>query len=111
MIDRIAITAKERIQEGSALPVTLKFLTANVSTAPTNARYRVDDPDSGAERVGWTAITPGATASITIAASANVCQSCRQLERRELIVQADEGLSGQYVERFTYEVENLGAIS
>jgi hypothetical protein len=109
--DKITISAKERVQESSALPVALKFLTSNVATAPTNARYRVDDPDTGCEKLGWTTISPASTASITIAASANDCNSCRLIERRELIVQADEGLTGQYVERFTYDVENIGALT
>ncbi len=111
MTDKITISAKERVQESSALPVVLKFLTANVATAPTNARYRVDDPDTGCEKLGWATISPASTASITIAATANVCTSCRPIERRELIVQADNALSGQYVERFFYDVENIGAIS
>lgn len=109
MTDRIAIGLRERITESSAQPVALKFLTAGVATAPTNARYRVDDPD-GCNKVDWTTITPGATATITIPASANDCASCRLIERRELIVQADADLSGQYVERVVYEIENIGAL-
>lgn len=110
MTDRIAITAPERIRESSALPVALRFLTAGVATAPTNARYRLDDPDSGCSKVDWTSITPADTASIVIPASANDCDSCRPIERRELIVQADVGLEGQYVESTIYDVANLGAI-
>jgi hypothetical protein len=110
MTDRIAITAQERIREASSLAAALKFLTANVATAPTNARYRVDDPDSGCEKVAWTAISPAATANVVIPASANECNSCQPMERRELIVQADYGLSGQYTGSYVYEIENLGAI-
>jgi hypothetical protein len=110
MTDRITFTAKERTREGSALPVTAGFRTTNVATAPTTAKYRVDDPDSGCEKVGWTNLTPASSIAFTIAASANECGSCRAIERRELIVMADEGLSTQFVERLIYEVENVCAL-
>lgn len=110
MTDKITFTAKERTREASALPVTAGFRIANVATAPTSAKYRVDDPDTGCQKLGWTTLTPAASIAFTIPASANECSSCRPVERREVIVMADEGLATQFVERYVYEVENVGSL-
>lgn len=110
MTDKITFDAKERVRDGSALPVTAGFRTANVATAPTTAKYRVDDPDTGCEKVAWTTLSPASSISFTVAASANTSSSCRPIERREITVMADEGLSGQFVERVIYEVETIGGV-
>lgn len=110
MADRIAFTAPERIREATALPVVARFRVDGEDAAPTSAKYRVDDPDSGCAHVDWTSLTPDDSISFTVPASANECRSCRPIERRELVVMADEGLETQFVERFNYEVTNLGAI-
>jgi hypothetical protein len=109
MTDRIAITARERIREATALPVVARFRASGADAAPTTAKYRLDNPD-GCEVIGWTDLTPATSISFTIPASANVCRTCLPVERRELIVMADEGLTTQYVERITYEVENIHQI-
>lgn len=110
MADRIAFTASERIREATALPVVARFRAADADAAPTSAKYRVDDPDSGDEHLGWTTLTPNTSISFTVSASANECRSCRPIERRELVVMADEGLSTQFVERLGYEIDNLGVL-
>lgn len=107
MTDRIAITARERIREASALPVVARFRTADADAAPASAKYRLDDPDNGRGVIDWTSLPPAESISFTIPASANVCNGCLPVERRELVVMADEGLATQYVERVTYEVENI----
>jgi hypothetical protein len=109
-VDRITFALRWRIKEGSALSVSTGFTASNVATAPTTAKYRVDDPDSGREIVEWTDLTPDTEISFVIAATANVCRTRRHLERRELVVMTDEDLEGQYVERVVYEVQNVGGI-
>ncbi|MCC7462107.1 MAG: hypothetical protein IT480_06540 [Gammaproteobacteria bacterium] len=111
MTDRISITASESVKEGSALSVTLRFRQDDADAIPTTVKYRVDDPDSGTNLLAWTALTPAAQVSFTIPATANVCDNSWPTERREIVVMADEGLNGQYVESFVYSVENLMAVS
>lgn len=110
MTDHIAITARERIREATALPVVARFRTAGADAAPTSVKYRLDDADSGCGLIEWESLSPATSISFTIPASANVCRTCLPIERRELIVMADEGLATQYVERITYEVENIRRI-
>lgn len=107
MTDRIAITARDRINDSSALPVTAKFYTAGALAAPTNAYYRVDTPD-GCQVLGWTSLSPASSISFTVSPEANEASGSRQVESRILTIAADKELAGQYVEKAYYEITCLG---
>lgn len=110
MTDRIAITAAESVRDGSALPVTLRFRADGADAAPTSLKYCVDFFEGGCAVLDWTSHSPAASVSITIPAAANTSRSCWPVERRQLVVMVDEGLAGQKVEVFGYEVHNVHAV-
>jgi len=107
--DRIAISAKERIYDGSALPVVAKFFASGTLTAPTNAYYRVDTV-GGCLVKDWTSLSAASSISFTIDTTTNKAQFC-PLDRRLLSVAADYGLSTQYIETFRYDIQDLAGIS
>lgn len=64
-----------------------------VAATPTTLRYRIDDPEYGTEILGWTAVTPASTATITVTGTQNAISSNAARERRVMTVQSDAGLS------------------
>ena len=79
-----------RVNERSACLLTARFYTDSwVANAPTSARYRIDNPDSNTEVVGWQTLTPATSNTITVTGAQNaiVCDSSRE-ERRQLTVEA-----------------------
>jgi len=108
--DRIAITGREVVRDGTAQVITARFRQAGADTTPTNVHWRLDSPDSGEVVADWQSETPGATVSIATTADHNTVRSCEPQERRILTVAADYGLAGQYVEAFEYSISNLMGI-
>lgn len=108
--DQIAIQSSQRtVKERSSLTVTASFRNRATAAAvtPTNVYYRLDDQDNCLIR-DWTSATPGTTAAITLSAADNAIQNgARTIEKRILSVMTDRGLSTQYADTFTYELENL----
>jgi hypothetical protein len=79
-----------RVNERAACIFTASFFTdAYVAATPTSARYRIDNPDSNTEIVGWTTLTPATSNTITVTGAQNaiVCDTSRE-ERRQLTVEA-----------------------
>lgn len=111
MAVHIAFAGPERIIEASSLTLALTCAQDSTPTAPASVKYRLDDPDSGCSKIAWASATPAPTITLTIPAAANICTSCKPVERRELTVMIDEGLATQRVERYCYEVENIRAIA
>jgi hypothetical protein len=82
--------------EGSAVAFTASFYTdAGVATTPTSVRYRVDDPETGKQLLDWQTATPATAITATLPAASNL--ACLESEKRELLVEADHGLSTQTV--------------
>lgn len=109
MTDRIAISARERINDGSALAVVAKFFASNTLTAPTNAKYRVDTVEGGLVK-DWTSLSAATSISFTVDTTTNKAQAC-PADRRVLSVAADYGLSTQFIETFRYDITDLAGIS
>lgn len=89
--------------------VTARFRdrATNADVTPTNVYYRLDDLAVG-EITGWTSLTPGTTASVTLTGAQNQIYNCtRTLEARMLTVAADYGLTTEYRDFMRYEVRNL----
>ena len=110
--DQIVFTTRrDRIQEGSRIVVTARFLDAGSATTPTNVKYRIDNVDTGREVVDWTTVSTGTTASITIPGSLNECVTRLPVEQFQLQVAADYELATEYRESFLYEVRNLFSLN
>jgi hypothetical protein len=113
MTDRITFVpavSSERIADSSALSITARFRASGADVTPTNVYYRLDDPDSGEQLADWTSATPGTTAVISTTSSHNTARRCKPIERRQLTVMADRGLSTQFAETYLYEIRNNAAI-
>src|SRR5689334_13283924 len=95
------------VNEQSSSVITARFRdrATDADVTPTNVQYRIDDLRMCIPIVDWTVVTPGTEVSITVTSDQNKIQDgTRNLERKQLIVAADYGLSTQFIERFTYEV-------
>ena len=100
------------IKERSAFTVTSKFYSDSTDpwtlTAPTTVMYRVDDLTSGYPVRDWTTLTAASSVSIPISSGDNlILDDTQKREHRQLTVKADDGLSTQYQESFTWQVINL----
>jgi hypothetical protein len=109
---KITITSDlvaSKVNESSAATFTANFFSdAWVATAPTSARYRIDDPDSDIPILDWTTITPATSSSIAITGAQNaILDDCKRMERRQLTVQGDTGLDTQYQITKDWWVKNL----
>lgn len=98
--------------EKSAFNVVTKFWNDATETwtasTPTTVKYRIDDPEQDCQIVDWTTATPGTSVTIPITTTANTIQNnCRQFEKRQLTVKADDALSSQYQETYCWTVKNL----
>lgn len=109
MTDQIVFTyRKDRWKENSQVSVTARFLADAAAVTPTNVHYRLDCLTTGTKLADWTSATPGETVDITITPTQNAMQSdCNVLERKQLTVAADYGLSTEFRESWVYEIENI----
>lgn len=101
-------TPTRKINERSSMVVVARFRdrASNADVTPTNIYYRLDDGGIG-EITGWTSLTPGTTASVTLSPTQNQIYNCkRATEPRFITFAADYGLSTEYRETFRYEVRN-----
>lgn len=80
---------------------------------PTNARYRVDDKNSGASVIAWTAIaTPSTAMEIIIPPASNTIIDTDVIEEiKVLTVETDYGTESAHVEEQEYAVRNLQFVS
>lgn len=109
---KITITSDlvaSRVNESSAATFTANFYNDSwTATAPISARYRIDNPDTNAEILDWTTLTPATSNSITVTGAQNaIVYDCSSEERRQLTVQGDTGLSTQYQVTKDWWIKNL----
>jgi hypothetical protein len=114
---RITITDQllaRTAQEGAAIPFAVKVYTDTSEpwalVTPTTLRYRIDDPETGCNILGWTTIPPASTATVTVTGAQGTLNSCVR-ERRQLIVEADHGLSTNCVATREWYVRPLVGIA
>lgn len=101
-------TPSRKVNERSSMVVVARFRdrATNADVTPTNIYYRLDDGECG-EITGWTSLTPGTTATVTLSPTQNLIRNCtRALEPKYLSFAADYGLSTEYRETFRYSVTN-----
>lgn len=115
MTDQIAFfQRKDHVRENSQHVVTATFrdraTAANVT--PTNVRYRIDDLTCGAVILDWTSVSTDDVVSITVTPAQNALRSQSNREEvRQITVAADYGLSTQYMDAVTYELQNTLGVS
>lgn len=102
-----------RVNENSTFTLTARFwddsADAWAATTPTTIRYRVDCATTGRVMLDWTSVTAASEISLTINVN-SINEPHHVREWRQVTVEADHGLSTQYLDTFTYSVENIGAI-
>jgi len=115
MADQVEISLpKTQWLEETAFTATAYFRTRSTKLAstPTTVHYRVDDLHTGKELTGWTSVTAAANVNIPITSTHNEIQDdARAFERKQLTVQADQGLSTQANGKVFWTVENLQGIT
>lgn len=109
MADQITFTApKTRVKEHSAHAIVARFRTrATGDVTPTTVHYRLDCLSTATQIADWTSASTGTTVTITTTPTHNAIQDdCNDVERKQLTVSADRGLSTEFNETYVYEVEN-----
>ncbi len=97
---------KTRILEQSSFEATAYFRDSDdAASAPTTARYRIDCLETGLNLVGWTALTPAVSNSITITPTVNAIQNKEnRTEKKQLTVHADQNTDTQRVDIVSWKV-------
>ncbi len=109
---KITITSdlvRNRVNESSSATFIASFFNDSyTATAPTSARYRIDNPDNDTEILDWQTLTPATSNSIAVTGAQNaIVYDCSREERRTLTVQADTSLSTQYQVTKDFWIKNL----
>jgi hypothetical protein len=102
-----------KINEGSRLPLTTRFVdSTGGAIIPVTLRYKLDCKTTGRELLGWTIATPTSSLVYTIPASLNVLQNQgNAFELKTFTVEANYGTDDQFTSAYTYQVQNLQALS
>lgn len=103
-------TTKDCVKEKSQLPITVYFRdrATRAAVTPSNVYYRLDCLTTGQQLKDWTGVSPSTSVTITASPTENAIQfngSCR--ETKQVTVVTDKDLDTQFLETFTYEVENV----
>lgn len=111
--DTVAIQIpRPRVREGSAFVATAYFREAGAAVTPTNVQYRIDNLTTGETVQDWASVSAAANVSISVTSTHNAIRAqCNRIEKLQLTVDADHGLSTQVRESTTYEVENVRGVS
>lgn len=115
MADQVEIQLpKTRVKEGDNFTLTANFRTRSTKAAstPSTIRYRVDCIKTRRTVVDWTSVSAASAVSIAIPSTVNkIKDDSNTKEHKQIIVQADAGLSTQATGRAVWIVENLFGIS
>lgn len=113
--DQVEISLPKTVfLEESVFTLTVFFRTRSTKSAstPTTIRYRIDDIRSDKEIRDWTTVSAAPNVSITITASDNeIIDDAARFERKQIIVQADNGLSTQVNGKAFWKIRNLTGIT
>ncbi len=113
--DQIEIVLpKTNVLEESTFSLTAFSRTRATKSAsiPTTLRYRLDCLKTGREILDWTSVSPAANVTIVITATNNqILDDANMTERKQIIVQADAGLSTQVNGKSFWIVKNLRGIT
>jgi len=108
------VLPKTKWLEETSFTATAYFRTRSTKLAstPTTIHYRVDDLHTGKVLTDWTSATAASSLNIAITSTHNEIQSdSNAFERKQLTVQADQGLSTQANGKAVWQVQNLQGIT
>jgi hypothetical protein len=115
MADQVEIQLpKPTVNEESIFTASAYFRNRSTKAGdlPTTVHYRVDCLSTDTTVTDWTSVTPGNSVDISITSTMNKIQdSAKNSERKQIIVQADRGLSTQVTGQNTWVVKNYRGIS
>ena len=103
---------RKRVPEQSEQSFTVSFTSARTLSAPTTARYRLKNLETGAIVKDWTVIaTPSSQETVSITGDLNTIRGGLSEERYELTVQSDyTDTSAQQSQSFIYRVCNISSV-
>jgi hypothetical protein len=103
------LTIPEKSRQGFAFIFEDESLQA---FTPVTARYRVHDPETALELIGWTDLSPASTVTVVIPATANrIVDDSKAYELRTVTVQSDFDTDNQLSQDRTYRVQNLSGFT
>lgn len=113
--DQVEISLpKTTFLEESVFTLTVFFRTRSTAAAstPTTIRYRIDDLRTRREIRDWTTVSAAPNVDIVITATDNEIQDdATRFETKQIIVQADNGLSTQVNGKAIWKIKNLTGIT
>ena len=101
------------VNERSAKSFTFRFLdSSRALSAPTTARWRLKNLETGAIAKDWTSISsPTSEETITITSDLNTIRAGCEKEQYELVVQSDhDDTSKKQTRSIIYRVVNISAV-
>lgn len=105
---------KTRVNEKTNFTATVHFRTraSKAASTPTTIHYRIDDLTTGIEITDWTSVSAASLITIAITPTMNTIQdNDSRIERRQLLVKADSGLSTQAIGQKEWKIVNYYGIT
>ncbi len=113
--DQVAISLPKTVfLEETTFSLTAFFRTRSTKAAstPTTIRYRIDCLKSRKEIRDWTSVSAAPNVTIVVSASDNQIQDdSNRFERKQILIQADQGLSTQVNGKTFWKVQNIRGIT
>lgn len=111
MADQVEISLpKTQFNERSAFTATARFRTRSTAAAstPTTVHYKISNLTTATNVLDWTSVSAASEVSISVTGAQNKIRNNEdQMERMELLVVADKGLSTEVVAQATYRIRNV----
>lgn len=103
----------QQVNERSTAYLAVSFLDkVGGQAAPTSVTYRIDDVASGAQVLGETSVTAGASIEIKLSPVDNAILNANlATELKRVTVVATYGANDAVRSQYVYEVRNLGGVS
>lgn len=102
------------VKEGSTAYLTVTFLNAEgAEEAPVSATWQIDDVASGTALLPATTIDPiAASVELTLTPALNaIVNDLLAYEKRRITVKATYGAADKVNRAYTYDVQNLSAVT
>jgi len=103
-----------KVLEATTLTATAYYRNRATKAAvtPTTVHYRIDCLTTDKELVAWTVVAvPGENNDITLTSAMNAIQEgINNIERKQITVKTDDGLSTQAIGQALWTVENLRGV-
>lgn len=111
MANEIAFQIPRRVMAegtGFALPVYFRDRSTAAASTPTTIHYRVDCLTTRTTLLDWTGVVAASNVNLSILPGYTAIRDdCNDVERKQVTVKLDDGLSTQCVKAVSWEVENL----